>query len=153
MYDIFIVSEVSINVSQSAEEIVIGLVHTLECTFLVTEGVSPFLVNINWNSSTVLFESSRVIISNLTNNGSLYRRTLSFLPLLGYDGREYTCYADITGFDETMSSDSLIVITKGTYNYCTHNYIQYCKATIMLLQYFIANLSINQIKTPFVFEL
>lgn len=103
----------SINVSQSTEEFVIGLAHTLECTFLVTEGVSPFLVNINWNSSTLLSESSRIIISNLTSNGSLYRRTISFLPLLSYDDGEYTCYAEITGFSETVSSDSLIVITKG----------------------------------------
>ena len=107
-----IVSEVSINVSQSTEEFIIGLAHTLECTFLVTAGVSPFLVNINWNSST---KSSRIIISNLTNNGSLYRRTISFLPLLKYDSGEYTCYAEVNGFNETVSSDSLIVITEGTF--------------------------------------
>ena len=116
----------SINASQSAKEFIIGLAHILECTFLVTDGVSPFLVSINWNSSTLLSESSRIIISNLTNNESLYRRTISFLPLLSYDGGEYTCYAEIIGFNETVSSHSLIVITKGI-----HRYIQYCKAILL----------------------
>ena len=103
----------SINVSQSSKEFTIGLSYTLECTFLVTDGVSPFHVNISWNSSTLLFESSRIILSNLTNNGSVYKRSIVFTPLLSFDSGEYTCYADITGFDETMLSDSLIVIPEG----------------------------------------
>ena len=103
----------SINVSQSAQEFTIGLGYTLECTFLVTDGVSPFLVNINWNGSASLSESSRIILSNLTNNGSLYTRSIAFIPLLSSDSGEYTCYADIIGFGETMLSESLIVIPEG----------------------------------------
>ena len=107
----------SINVTQSLEGI-IGLAHKLECTFLVTDGVLPSHVSINWNSNaSSLSQSSRIIVSNLTYNGSLYKKTVTFLPLLNRDKGEYTCYAEITGFNKTVSSESLIVIAKGTYIY------------------------------------
>ena len=41
-------------------------------------------------------------------------RTITFLPLLSRDGGEYTCYAEIIGFSETMSSEGLTVIAEGT---------------------------------------
>ena len=103
----------SISVTQSTEGSIIGLAHKLECTFLVTNGVSPFLVNINWNISALLSESSRIVVSDITNNGSLYTKTITFLPLLSHDREKYTCYANITGFSETMSSESLIVMATG----------------------------------------
>ena len=107
----------SINVSQSTEGQTIGLAHKLFCTLLVTNGVSLLHVNISWSGSALLSESSRIIISNLTNNGSLFMKTITFLPLLGRDGGEYTCYVEIIGFSETMSSEGLTVITEGT---CMH---------------------------------
>ena len=103
----------SINITQP-EEFIIGLAHNLECTFLVPSGVSPFLVSIVWNGS-MISESSRIVVSNVTSNESLYTRTISFIPLLSHDSGEYTCYAEVTGFDETMSSDSLDVIATGMY--------------------------------------
>lgn len=108
-----LVFEVSINITQP-EEFIIGLAHNLECTFLVPSGVSPFLVNIAWNGS-MLTESSRIVVSNVTSNGSLYTRTVSFIPLLSLDSGEYTCYAEVIGFDETMLSDSLNIIATGMY--------------------------------------
>ena len=110
-----VVSEVAISATQSTEGSIVGLAHKLECTFLVTTGVSPDLVNINWNISALLSESARINASNLTNNynGSLYTKTITFLPLLSHDSGKYTCYAEITGFSETMSSESLIVMVTG----------------------------------------
>ena len=105
----------SINVSQSTEGLIIGLAHKLICTFLVTDGVSPLHVDISWSGSILLSESPQIIISNLTNNGSLYTKTITFLPLLSHDEGEYTCYAEIIGFNETMSSENLTVIAKGMY--------------------------------------
>ena len=104
-----------INISQP-EEFIIGLAHNLECTFFVPSGVSPFLVNITWNSN-MLSESPQIVVSNITSNGSVYTKTISFIPLLNHDSREYTCYAEIIGFDETMSSESVDVIARGTIIY------------------------------------
>ena len=111
----FLVTEVSINVSQSTEGLIIGLAHKLICTFLVTDGVLPLHVDISWSGSALLSESPQIIISNLTNNGSLYTKTITFLPLLSHDEGEYTCYAEIIGFNETKSSENLTVIAKGMY--------------------------------------
>ena len=112
----YTVSEVSINVTQSTEGSVIGLAHKLECTFLVTSGVSPSLVNITWNISAQLSESLRIVVSNLTNNGSLYTKAITFLPLLSRDSGKHTCYVEISGFSETMSSKSIIVMVTGMHN-------------------------------------
>ena len=112
-YITFLVSEVSISVLELTKS-VIGLAHELECTFLVPDGVSPFLVNITWIGSPLLSESPRIVESNLTNNGSLYTRIITFVPLLNRDIGKYFCFAEITGFDETMSSENLTVIANGT---------------------------------------
>lgn len=112
----------SINVSQSTEGQTIGLAHKLFCTLLVTNGVSPLHVNISWSGSGLLSESPRIITSNLTYNGSLYTKTITFIPLLSRDEGEYTCYAEIIGFSETMSSKGLTVIAEGIYMHIA-NYI------------------------------
>ena len=110
-----LVSEVSINVTQSTEGSIIGLAHRLECKFLITSGVSSFLVNISWNNSALLYGSSRIVVSNLTNNASLYSKNIIFLPLLSHDSGKHTCCGEITGFSKTMLCKSLNVMATGMY--------------------------------------
>ena len=111
-----IVPEISIEISQSVEGSVIGLPHTLICTAIVVTGVSPSLVKVDWNGSSLL-ESPRVAIFDQTSTGSQNRlkfgRTVTFSPLLAHDVGEYICSVKVTGFDRIGSSESVIVMANG----------------------------------------
>jgi len=75
---------------------------------------------ISWTGHSSLSSLPRVIISNQTNNGVVYTRTVTFSPLLNGDGGQYNCSVTVTGFDEANVSSSVIV--NGKY-YTTYNHI------------------------------
>ena len=91
----------------------IGQTHNLTCTVTVVNGVSSSLVMINWSGGDSLSESSRVTISNQTNNGLQYTRMITFSPILSRDRGQHTCSVSVTGFSEANNSDSIMVIVSG----------------------------------------
>ena len=108
-----LVPKPSLTISQSVDNPNIGLNYTLTCTVTVAKGVSSSLVVIDWSGGDSLSESSRVIISDQTNNGVQYTRTVTFSPLLSIDGGEYTCSVSVNGFGEANNSDSVTVVVTG----------------------------------------
>ena len=68
---------------------------------------------ISWTGHSSLSSSPRVTISDQTNNGAVYTRTVTFLPLLNSDGGQYTCSVAVTGFDEADISNSVTVMVNG----------------------------------------
>jgi len=64
---------------------------------------------ISWTGQSLLSSSPRVNISNQTNDGVVYTRTVTFSPLLNGDGGQYTCSVSVGGFDEANISSNVIV--------------------------------------------
>jgi len=86
-----------------------GQEHVLTCTVTVVNGVQSDLVMISWTGHSSLSSSPQVTISNQTNNGVVYTRTVTFSPLLIGDGGQYTCSVVVTGFDEAAISSNVMV--------------------------------------------
>ena len=116
---VFSVPQASINITQSMEGSVSGLNHTLTCTAAVADGVSSSQVMIDWSLGDSLSEPPRGNISNQTNNGIQYTRTVTFSPLLSIDGGEYICSVSVDGFSGANNSDSVTVMVNGRCTYCT----------------------------------
>ena len=112
-----LVPKPSLVISQSVNNPNIGQNHVLTCTVTVANGVSSSLVVIDWSKGGSLSESSRVIISDQTNDGVQYTKTVTFSPLLSNDGGEYTCSVSVNDFDEADNSDSTIIVVTGKLNY------------------------------------
>ena len=108
-----LVPKPSLVISQLVDNPNIGQNHVLTCTVTVAKGVSSSLVVIDWSGGDSLSESSRVIISDQTNNGVQYTRTVTFSPLLSIDGGEYTCSVSVNGFAEANNSDIAAVVVTG----------------------------------------
>ena len=111
----FFVSSVppsTVSIMQSPEIFVSGLDGVLTCMVMVADGVPLSIVEVNWTEGISLSDSSRVIISNVTNNGLQYTR-ITFSPLLSRDGGQYTCSVSVTGFDEADSSSSVMIVVNG----------------------------------------
>ena len=87
--------------------------HILTCTVIVANGTSSSLVVINWTGGNSLSESSRVTISDQTNNGLQYTRMITFSPILSRDRGQYTCSVSVYGFSEADNSDTVMVIVSG----------------------------------------
>ena len=98
---------------QSPGRLVSGLDTVLICTATVANGVPSSLVNVNWSGGASLSDSSRVTISNVTNNGLQYTTMITFSPLLSRDGGQYTCSVSVDGFDEADNSDSVMIMVNG----------------------------------------
>ena len=110
-----LVPKPSFVISQSMDNPNITQNHTLTCTVTVASGVSSSLVVIDWSGGDSLSESSRVIISDQTNNGVQYTRTVTFSPLLSIDDGEYTCSVSVSNFSEADNSDSVTVMVNGKF--------------------------------------
>ena len=98
---------------QSPIRFVSGLDTVLTCTATVANGVPSSLVNVNWSGGASLSDSSRVTISDVTNNGLQYTTMITFSPLLSRDGGQYTCSVSVDGFDEADNSDSVTIVVNG----------------------------------------
>jgi len=105
----FSVQEPSVLITQSVKGAVIGENHIITCTVTVTNGISSSLVMISWTGGSSLSDSPRVTISDQTNTGIVYIKTVTFSPLLSVDGGQYNCSVSVTGFDEANSSSSVIL--------------------------------------------
>ena len=116
-----IVPQPQLIISQSANGSVNELDHSLTCTVTVVNGVHSDLVMISWNGGSSLSSSPRVTITDQTNVGLVYTRTVIFSPLLNGDGGQYTCSVTITSFDEADSSSSVLVAVNGEYVYVLSN--------------------------------
>ena len=115
MHFVLSVPQPSVTITQSGEGLVSGLDRTLTCTVTVVEGISSPLVVVDWSGGDSLSESSRVTISDQTNNGLQYTRMITFSPLLISDDGQYTCSVSVTGFDEADNSDSVMIMVNGRY--------------------------------------
>ena len=82
---------------------------------------------ISWTGPSSLSSSSQVTISDQTNNGVVYTRTVTFSPLLNDNGGQYTCSVAVTGFDEANNSNSTTIMVNGT---CGHNIPHYVCYTL-----------------------
>ena len=89
-----------------------GLDSTLTCS-VMAPGVPSHLMTVNWIGGSSLAESPRVNVSDLSNNMSLYTRTVTFSPLLNDDAGQYNCSVSVTGYDEATTSDSVMVDVNG----------------------------------------
>jgi len=107
-----VVPQPQIVIPQSVDS-VSGLKQVLACTFTVVNGVQSDLVTVSWTGPSSLSSSPRVTISNRTNSGVAYTRTVTFSPILNGDGGQYTCSVAIIGFDETNISSSVTVMVNG----------------------------------------
>ena len=107
-----IVPQASLYISESTEGSVSGLTHALTCTTTLANGVLPSLVTISWSGGS-LSQSSRVIVSDQTTNGSHYTRTVTFSPLLYNDAGQYNCSVLVDGFDEAQHSDDVMIVVNG----------------------------------------
>ena len=87
--------------------------HNLTCTVTVVNGTSSSLVMVNWAGGDSLSESSRVTISNQTNNGLQYTRMIIFSPILSRDRGQYNCSVSVNGFSEADNSKSVMVMVSG----------------------------------------
>ena len=81
----------------------------------IVNGVQSDLVIISWSGSSSLSSSPRVTITDQTNVGLMYTRTVIFSPLLNGDGGQYTCSVSVTGFNEADSADNIIVMVNGMF--------------------------------------
>ena len=95
-----------ISISQSSQESVSGLNHTLFCIATVVNGISPSLVMVNWDR-----EDTAAIVSS--NDGLQHTRIMTFSPLLSRDSGQYTCSVSVDGFSEANNSDSVTIIING----------------------------------------
>ena len=93
----------------------VGQNHNLTCTVTVASGTSSSLVMVNWSGGYSLSESSRVTISDQTNNGLQYTRMITFSPILSRDSGQYTCSVSVADFDEANNSNTVMVVVNGTY--------------------------------------
>jgi len=103
-----------------------GLDHTLTCTVTVVNGVQSDLVMISWTGPSSLSSSPRVTISDQTNNGVVYTRTVTFSPLLNGDGGQYTCSVSVDGFDEANNSNSTTIMVNGMCRYNIPHFVTHC---------------------------
>ena len=110
-----VVPQPQLIISQSVSTSVSGLNHTLSCTVTVVNGVQSDLVMISWTGGSSLSSSPRVTITDQTNVGLMYTRTVIFSPLLNDDGGQYTSYVTVAGFNEANISSSVIVVVNGKY--------------------------------------
>ena len=108
-----LVPQPSVNISQSVNGSVSGLNHILTCKVTPVNGVQPSLVMISWTGGSSLSSSPRVNISDQTNDGVMYTRTVTFSPLLNGDDGQYNCSVSVAGFDEANNSSSVIVVVNG----------------------------------------
>ena len=92
--------------------------YILTCTVTVVNGTSSSLVMVNWSGGDSLSESSRVTISDQTNNGLQYTRMITFSPILSRDRGQYTCSVSVFFFSEANNSDSVMVVVSGKYVLC-----------------------------------
>jgi len=109
-----LVSQPSVIITQSKEGAVNEENHNLTCTVTVVSGVQSDLVKISWTGSSSISSSPRVTITDQTNVGLVYTRTVIFSPLLNGDGGQYTCSVTVTGFVEANSSSNVMVNGKYT---------------------------------------
>ena len=108
-----VVPQLSVVISQSVDTSVCEPNHTLTCTVTVVDGVQSDLVMISWTGGSSLSSSPQVTITDQTNVGLVYTRTVIFLPVLNGDSGQYTCSVTVTGFDEADSSSSVIAVVNG----------------------------------------
>ena len=94
----------------------------LTCTVIVVEGVSSSLIMTDWSGGDSLSESSRVTISDQTNNGLQYTRMITFSSLRSRDRGQYTCSVSVTGFDEADNSDSVMIMVNGKCTYISNKH-------------------------------
>ena len=109
-----LVPKPSVSISQSVYRPYVGQNHNLTCTVTVANGVSSSLVMVNWSGGDSLTESSRVTVSDQTNNGLQYTRMITFSPILSKDRGQYRCFVSIAGFDEADNSNTVMVVVNGT---------------------------------------
>ena len=109
----FLVPEPSVSISQSVDSPNVGQNHNVTCTVTVANGVSSSLVVITWSGGDSLSESSRVTISDQTNNGLQYTRMITFSPILSRDRGRYTCSVSVAGFDEATNLNTAMVVVNG----------------------------------------
>ena len=107
------VPQSSVSITKSSIRFVSGLETVLSCTATVANGVPSSLVNVNWSGGVSLSNSSRVTVSDVTNNGLQYTTVITFSPLLSRDGGQYNCSMSVNGFDEADNSDSLMIMVNG----------------------------------------
>ena len=112
VYILHSVPQLSINISQSMEGSVSGLDRTLTCSVMAV-GVSSHLMMVNWMGGSSLSESPRVNVSELSNNMSLFTRTVTFSPLLNDDVGQYNCTVSVTGYDEATTSNNVTIVVNG----------------------------------------
>ena len=98
---------------QSPGRFVRGLDGNLTCTVTVADGVPQSIVEVNWSGGDSLSDSPRVTISDVTNNGLQYTRTITFSPLLGRDGGQYTCFVSVDGFDKADNLEDVMIVVNG----------------------------------------
>ena len=108
-----VVPQPQLIISQSVGTSVSGLNHTLTCTVIVVNGVQSHLVMINWTGSSSSSSSPRVTITDQTDVGLAYTRTVIFSPLLNGDGGQYTCSVTVGGYDEADSTKNTMVVVNG----------------------------------------
>ena len=113
VYILHSVPQPLINISQSMEGSVSGLDRTLTCSVMAIVGVSSHLMMVNWTGGSSLPESPRVSVSELSNNMSLFTRTVTFSPLLNDDAGWYNCTVSVTGFDEATTSNNVTIVVNG----------------------------------------
>ena len=113
--DYYVVPQPSVVTSQMSDGSFSGLNFGLTCRVTVVSGVQSNLVMVSWTGGSSLSSSPRVTISDQTNDGLVYIRTVTFSPLLNDDEEQYTCSVSVTGFDEASNSDSIMVMVNGTY--------------------------------------
>ena len=89
----------------------------------VVNGVQSDLVMISWTGGSSLSSSPQVTITDQTNVGLVYTRTVIFSPLLNGDGGQYTCFVAVTGFDEADSSSSVMVVVNSKCNHRVDIYL------------------------------
>ena len=94
----------------------------LTCTVTVASGVSSSLVMTNWSGGDSLSESSRVTISDQTNNGLQYTRMITFSSLRSRDRGQYTCTVSVTDFDEANNSNSVMIMVNGKCMYISNKH-------------------------------
>ncbi|XP_065904304.1 receptor-type tyrosine-protein phosphatase delta-like isoform X2 [Dysidea avara] len=104
------VPQPSVVTSQMSDGSFSGLNFGLTCRVTVVSGVQSNLVMVSWTGGSSLSSSPRVTISDQTNDGLVYIRTVTFSPLLNDDEEQYTCSVSVTGFDEASNSDSIMVM-------------------------------------------
>ena len=113
------VPQVPLSISQPYRRPVSGQLYNLTCRATLL-GVSSSLVMLNWTEQNSLSEyvdirqSSRVILSDLTTNGSQIMRTVTFLPLLRSDARDYLCTVIVLGYINAYNIYRVVVGVDGT---------------------------------------